>query len=173
MERGIPIMSVGVQAKALACLRSVSMSLNLHSAVFIDRISNGHLGAVPAVPDISGGRLVDSAPVFVFLWGRLYLIVVMNDHLPKRLILERLLKGFVLFLIFFICLSVFLRWDGRQLYGAVRLPNFVRLPSAFFPALVGCSFRLRCLYSGEGDPSPSWLVLMLLPSSDILGGFLS
>ncbi|GKB50212.1 hypothetical protein Tco_0900965 [Tanacetum coccineum] len=31
-------------------------------------------GVVPAVPDISGGRPVNYAPVFVFLWGRLYLV---------------------------------------------------------------------------------------------------
>ncbi|GJX60560.1 hypothetical protein Tco_0291950 [Tanacetum coccineum] len=44
-----------------------------NSAVFIDRISNGRLQAVSTVPDISGGGLVDFAPVFVFLWGMLYL----------------------------------------------------------------------------------------------------
>ncbi|GKA68343.1 hypothetical protein Tco_0768260, partial [Tanacetum coccineum] len=36
-----------------------------NGAVFIDRKIQRSLGAVLAVPDISGGRLVDYAPVFV------------------------------------------------------------------------------------------------------------
>ncbi|GJY56337.1 hypothetical protein Tco_0455452 [Tanacetum coccineum] len=42
-----------------------------NSVIFVDRNPNGHLQTVPPVPDISGGRPVDSAPVFVFLWGML------------------------------------------------------------------------------------------------------
>ncbi|GJU58636.1 hypothetical protein Tco_1236402 [Tanacetum coccineum] len=59
-----------------------------NGAVFIGRKTQRSLGAVLAVPDISGGRPVDYALVFVFLWGMLYLKTCNNDKNLSEIQLE-------------------------------------------------------------------------------------
>ncbi|GJU79533.1 hypothetical protein Tco_1281898 [Tanacetum coccineum] len=74
--------SDGLQPKQadLSCIHALN-ELHLHEIHVVSskhevdqcRKTQRSLGVVPAVPDISGGRPIDYAPVFVFLWGRLYL----------------------------------------------------------------------------------------------------
>ncbi|GJR07016.1 hypothetical protein Tco_0530000 [Tanacetum coccineum] len=58
------------------------------AAIYMAENLKRSLEAVPAVPDISGGRLEDYAHVFVFLWEMLYLNTCNNDKNLSEIQLE-------------------------------------------------------------------------------------